>query len=139
MSNRFPQGALRRALKDRLSSALSVPVVIQKQTKDTEPSPPFVMIETPEGEPWGDIKNESGFDLVQRIRIHTRYPKGKADLSKREEIASSVDSALESSLSVSGHNVMNLPDPTVTPQSYEASGEQAYDFLLDYEFKTQRT
>jgi hypothetical protein len=95
------------------------------------------MIHTPESEARGDLKNDTGFELTQRIRIHTRYPKGKANLARREEIAASVDDALEQSFSVSGHNILHLPTPNVTPQSYDAGGDKAYDLLLDYELKTQ--
>jgi hypothetical protein len=122
---------------DRLQSALSVPVRAQKQAEGEEPTPPFVIVETPESEARGDIKNDTGYELTQRIRIHTRYPKGKADLSKREEIASNVYTALENSLSVSGHNILHLPTPDVIPQTYEAGGDQAFDLLLDYELLTQ--
>lgn len=133
------QGPLRDAIYDELDAALSVDVVVQKQTEQQqEPGPPYVMIETPAADPRGDIKTDTGYELTQRIRVHTRYPKGKADLSKREEIAESVHDALQPFPEPAGHNVMPVPPtPSTTPQEYDAGGQQAYDLLLDYSIRTQ--
>lgn len=136
-SNNFPIGPLRNAIKTRLDNNISVPVVVQKQKQGKSENPPFVMIETPPAERREAIKTSVGFEVSQTIRVHTRYIKGKADLSKREDIASNVDDALEPDLSVSGHNIMRIPTPNVFPQDYEADGQHAYDLLLQYEFRTQ--
>ena len=133
------QGPLRREIADTLTSALSVPVVVQKQSEDTEPTAPFVMVETPETSARGDVKLDTGFELTQTVRIHTRYPKGKADLSERESIAESARTALDPFPEPSGHRVMAVPEtPDAVPVSYEAGGEQAFDLLLQWDLRTQK-
>jgi hypothetical protein len=135
----FPQGPLRTALYDVLTPALSVPVVVQRQPEGDTPAP-LVMIETPPANEWGDFKNLLGYEAPLRIRVHTRYPKGKADLSKREELAESVEEALRSSeLALDGYALRHLPFPDAIPQTYESGGEQAYDLILAYDLDLQPT
>jgi hypothetical protein len=131
------QGPLRRAVADALS-VLDVPVVVQKQSEDTEPRAPFVMVETPSATARGDIKQDTGYDLTLAVRVHTRYPKGKADLSKREQLAEAAKQALDPFPEPDGHNVVPIPKtPDTQPVSYEAGGQQAFDFLLQYNLQTQ--
>jgi hypothetical protein len=134
----FPQGPFRRGLRTTIQNNTPHSVVVQLLDDRTEPDPPFVMIETPDSEERGDIKEPStGYDLTQTIRIHTRFPKGKADLSQREEIAEDVHNAIDANFDPVGHNILYIPEPDITFQSYEAGGQQAYDMLLDYELLTQ--
>jgi hypothetical protein len=136
---KFPDDAVRQAMYSALTSSLSVPVVVQRQPED-EASAPLVMVEPAETRPRGDIKQNTGHDFPggKTIRVHTRYPKGKADLSKRRSIANDVDNAIRP-LQPTGHRVVYLPEPDVAPQSYEVGGEQAFDLLLTYDIDTQIT
>lgn len=132
-----PRAAVRDELYGVLSGALSVPVVVQRQPKDA--GAPLVMIEPPQTTPRRTIKQHRGHSFTQRIRIHTRYPKGKADVGKREDIADTVITELETAtLDPTDHAIVDWPDdPDTTPQTYELGGEQAYDLLLDYPLHTQ--
>jgi hypothetical protein len=133
-----PRAAIRQEVFDVLDAQLSTPVVVQRQPKDA--GAPLVMIEPPAIDPRGDIKRHTGHSFTQRIRVHTRYPKGRADISRREEIAGTVIGKLEAAtLDPVDHRIVDWPDdPDTTPQTYEASGgEQAYDLLLDYDLHTQ--
>jgi hypothetical protein len=135
MSNPLPQTAVRRAFRNRLDDSLDIPILVQWQAEDDSHSP-LVMIEPPESVPRGDLKQDTGHELDVRVRVHTRYPKGRADVSQREAVAGDVHSALEG-ITISGHHLLHLPEPQVTPQSYELGGRQAYDLLLDYSLLTQ--
>lgn len=133
----LPQGPLRQALYERLTTELSVDVVVQRQSEEAVQAP-LILIVTPSSTPRGDIKEDTGYELTQRIRIHTQYPKGQADLSEREEIADAVQTALDAApLQVDGHNILHLPTPDITPQEYDLGAQQAYDLLLDYNLLTQ--
>jgi len=135
MSNPFPQTSIRHGVYDALTGALSVPVVQQKRPESDLRSP-LIMIDPPVSSPRGDIKSDTGHEVELRIRVHTRYAKGQADVSKREDIAGDVHTAL-GSLSLSGHHLLHLPEPSVSFQEYDVQGKRAYDALLDYQFKTQ--
>jgi hypothetical protein len=134
-----PRAAVRQELFSVLDSALSVPVVVQRQPKDA--GAPLVMIEPPPVESRGDIKADTGHSFEQTIRIHTRYPKGKANVGKRDEIASDVVDALNAAtLDPTDHRIVHWPEEpdNDTPQNYEAAGgEQAYDLVLTYDIDTQ--
>jgi len=134
-----PRAAVREELHRVLTGALSVPVVVQRQPADA--GAPLVMIEPPETPSRGDIKADTGHSFEQTIRIHTRYPKGKADVGKRDAIAEDVIAALNAAtLDPTDHCIVHWPEePTDdTPQEYEASGgEQAYDLVLEYDIDTQ--
>jgi len=133
----LPQGPLRQAIYTRLTTELSVDVVVQRQAEDETPAP-LVLIQTPLSTPRGDIKQDTGYELTQRIRVHTQYSKGRADLSKREEIAEAVQAALQlAPLPINGLRILHLPNPDLTPQSYDVGAQQAYDMLLDYTLLTQ--
>lgn len=133
-----PRAAVRQEIFDVLDSQLSETVVVQRQAKDA--GAPLVMIEPPPTQPRGDIKQDTGHTFEQTIRVHTRYTKGKADVSKREEIASDVIDALENAtLDPTDHRIVHWPEPSDVTQTYEAAGgEQAYDLLLTYDLFTQR-
>jgi len=121
-----------------LSSALDVPVVVQRQPKDA--GAPLVMIEPPPTESRGDIKQDTGHSIAQTIRIHTRYPKGKADVGRRDEIAAEVVNALNAAtLDPEDHRIVHWPEEPDddTPQSYEPGGQEAKDLLLTYNIDTQ--
>ena len=134
-----PRAALRQELYRVLDGALSAPVVVQRQPKDA--GAPLVMIEPPETPSRGDLKRDTGHSIPQRIRVHTRYPKGKADVSKREEIAETIRSELNAAtLDPTDHRIVDWPEEPddEIPQEYEASGgEQAYDLVLEYDIDTQ--
>lgn len=132
-----PRAAVRAELFGVLDGALSVPVVVQRQPKDA--GAPLVLIEPPETSPRGDIKQHTGHSFTQRIRVHTRHPKGKADVSQREDIAQDVIDALESAtLDPDDHRIVDWPEePDDIPQSYEVGGDQALDLILDYPLHTQ--
>lgn len=133
-----PRAAVRQEIYDVLDAQLSVDVVVQRQPKDA--GAPLVMIEPPPVDPRGDIKRHTGHSFTQRIRVHTRYPKGRADIGRREAIADTVIDELETAtLDPADHRIVDWPDdPSTTPQTYEASGgEQAYDLLLEYGLHTQ--
>ena len=133
-----PRPALRAELYSVLSSALDVPVVVQRQPKDA--GAPLVMIEPPETPSRGDIKQDTGHSIEQTIRIHTRYPKGKADVGRRDEIAAEVVNALNAAtLDPEDHRIVHWPEEPDddTPQSYEAGGQEAKDLFLTYNIDTQ--
>jgi len=121
-----------------LESALSVPVVVQRQPKDA--GAPLVMIEPPPVVSRGDIKRDTGHSFEQTIRVHTRYPKGKADVGRRDEIEADVIGALNAAtLDPTDHRIVDWPEEPddSTPQTYEAGGQQAYDLVLTYDIDTQ--
>ena len=133
-----PRPALRAELYSVLSGALDVPVVVQRQPKDA--GAPLVMIEPPPTPSRGDIKQDTGHSIEQTIRIHTRYPKGKADVGRRDEIAADVVNALNAAtLDPEDHRIVHWPEEPDddTAQTYSAGAEQAYDLLLTYTIDTQ--
>ena len=134
-----PRAAVREELHRVLTGALSVPVVVQRQPEGA--GAPLVMIEPADTPKRGDIKKDTGHTLdPQRIRVHTRYPKGKADLSKRNAIAEDVIDALAgATLDPTDHRIVHWPEEPDddTTQEYDAGGKQAYDLLLDYNIHTQ--
>jgi hypothetical protein len=130
---------LRQELFRVLDAELDVPVVVQRQTE--EAGQPLVMIEPPATPKRGDLKRDTGHEIQQTIRIHTRYPKGDADVSRREGIAEGVIDALDTAtINPTDHRVVHWPSEPhdETPQQYEASGgEEAFDLLLTYDLYTQ--
>jgi hypothetical protein len=134
-----PRKAIRQELFRVLDAALSVPVVVQRQPKDA--GAPLVMIEPPPVGKRGDIKRDTGHSFEQTIRVHTRFPKGKANIGKRESVAADVIGALNAAtLDPTDHRIVHWPkepDDSMV-QTYEASGgEQAFDLLLTYDIDTQ--
>ena len=135
----LPHGPLRQAIYDRLTAELSVPVEVQRRPKG-DAAAPLVLIEPADATEWGSFKQLHGWSVPLTIRIHTRYPKGAANLSKREKIAEAVDTALrQNPLAPSGYALKDLRYPDVTMQTYDAGGEQAYDLLLEYPLDLQPT
>ena len=133
----LPQGPIRRAFYSVLTDALSVPVVQQRRPKG-EAGAPLVLLPTPASTPRQTLKQETGHSLTQRVRVHTRHPKGKADLSEREGIASQAHLAITGTeLQADGMRFIRKPPVEVTPQDYETGGQHAYDLLLDYDIDTQ--
>jgi hypothetical protein len=135
-----PRAAVREELHRVLTGALSIPVVVQRQPKGVEA--PLVLIESPDTPKRGDLKRDTGHTLdPQRIRVHTRYPKGKANLSRRSEIAETVIGALAgATLDPTDHRIVHWPEEPHddVAQEYDiGSGEQAYDLLLEYNIHTQ--
>jgi len=133
-----PRKAVRQEIHRVLDGALSIPVVVQRQPEDA--GAPLVMIEAPDSPKRGDIKRDTGHSINQTIRIHTRYEKGKADVSKREEIAADVISALDTAtFNPTDHRIVYWPEEPddEVPQEYDAGGQQAYDLLLTYDIDTQ--
>lgn len=134
-----PRAAIREELFRVLDGALSVPVVVQRQPEGE--GAPLVLIEPADTPKRGDIKRDTGHTLdPQRIRVHTRYAKGKADVSRRDEIAEDVIEALAgATLDPTDHRIVHWPEEPDDdfPQEYEADGKQAFDVLLDYNIHTQ--
>jgi len=134
-----PREALRQELYRVLNAALGVSVVVQRQPKDA--GAPLVMIEPPPTPSRGDIKRDTGHSIEQTIRIHTRYPKGKANVTRRDEIARDVIDALNAAtLDPTDHRIVHWPEEPDDDdtQTYEAAGgTQAYDVLLTYDIDTQ--
>ena len=135
-----PRAALRSELYRVLDGQLSVDVYVQKVSEGKSPGE-LVMIEAPSTPARGDIKEDTGHEVAQTIRIHTRAPKGQADLSRRDELAAQVISALDAAtIDPDDHRVVDWPEEPHDddPVSYEVSGsEQAHDILLTYRLYTQ--
>jgi hypothetical protein len=133
-----PRQALRSELYRVLDAALSVDVVVQRQTRSADEE--LVMIEAPETPSRGDIKADTGHQISQTIRVHTRYPKGAADVGRRDELAEDVIDALNNAtIDPTDHRVVHWPqEPTnETPVGYEDGGDRAFDLLLTYDIHTQ--
>jgi hypothetical protein len=135
-----PRAAVRQELFDVLDGALDVPVVVQRQPKDV--AAPLVLIESPDTPKRGDLKRDTGHTLdPQVIRVHTRYPKGGANLGRRDAIASNVvDTLAGATLDPQDHRIVHWPEEPHddVAQEYDiGSGEQAYDLLLEYNIHTQ--
>jgi hypothetical protein len=100
-----------------------------------------VLIERPadSAEGRGDIKADTGHVLTQRLRVHTRFPKGAADLSVAERIGQKANALIrDTDLQPEGDlRVVHWPVPTATTQTYDDGGEVGVDLLLDYELLTQ--
>lgn len=135
-----PRRALRLELYRVLDGALSVPVVVQKVPEGEVPGE-LVMIEAPPTPKRGDLKKDTGHEIPQTIRVHTRGPKGAVDVGRRDELAENVIDALAgATLDPTDHRVVHWPEEPhdSTPVQYEASGgEQALDVLLLYDLRTQ--
>jgi len=133
-----PRQALRSELYRVLDAALSVDVVVQKQTESADDE--LVMIEAPDTPSRGDIKADTGHEISQTIRVHTRYPKGAANVGRRDELAEDVIDALDAAtIDPPDHRVVHWPEePTdETPVGYDDGGDRALDLLLTYEIYTQ--
>ena len=134
-----PRRALRLELYSVLDAELSTDVVVQKQTGDAAEE--LVMIEAPDTPVRGGIKGDTGHEIAQTIRVHTRYAKGSANVGRREEIASNVIDALDgATIDPQDHRVVHWPSEPddSSPLQYDAGGgEQALDLVLTYEIFTQ--
>jgi len=134
-----PRRALRSELYRVLNEALSVDIVVQRQTESAADE--LVMIESPSTPKRGDIKRDTGHRVDQTIRVHTRYPKGAADVSRREEIASDAIEALYfATIDPTDHRVVHWPiEPhDENPVEYDVDGgDRAFDLLLTYNLYTQ--
>lgn len=134
-----PRAALRSELYRVLDADLSVPVYVQK-VQESEAGE-LVMIEAPSTPKRGDLKEDTGHQMEQEIRVHTRFPKGKADVGRRDELAENTIDALNSaSFSLTDHRLVHWPKEPhdTTPLQYDAEGgETAMDLLLTYNLYTQ--
>ena len=134
-----PRQALRVEIYRVLDAALSVEVAVQKQTRSAAKE--LVLIEAPDTPKRGDIKRDTGHEIDQTIRIHTRFAKGDADVSRREEIAENAIQALDSAtIDPTDHRVVHWPSEPHNEAAiqYEArGGDTALDLVLTYELKTQ--
>jgi len=134
-----PRRAIRSELYRVLDEALSVDVVVQRQTESA--SEELVMIEAPSTPKRGDLKTDTGHRIAQTIRVHTRFPKGAADVSRREEIAAGAIEALYlATIDPTDHRVVYWPrEPDEEdPVGYDLDGgDRALDLLLTYRLHTQ--
>jgi len=134
-----PRRALRSELYRVLDGSLSVDVFVQRQSEYA--SDELVLIEAPPTPKRGDIKEDTGHEIAQTIRVHTRFPKGAADVSRREEIASDAIEALYfATIDPTDHRVVHWPiEPDdETPVEYDVDGgDRAFDLLLTYNLYTQ--
>jgi len=135
-----PRQALRSELYRVLDQGLDVPVFVQKVGEGKSPDE-LVMIEAPATPPRGDIKRDTGHEITQEVRVHTRAPKGKARVSRRDELAADVIALLSAAdLDPVDHRIVDWPEEPHddTPLSYEASGgQQAHDLVLTFRLYTQ--
>jgi len=135
----LPQGPLRKAIYTRLTTELSIPILTQR-VAEGDAEAPLVLIQSPDAQEWGDLKNKVGYSLQLTLRVHTQYSKGRADLSERETLAEQVDNALRlAPLSLTGYHLLHLPHPDTTMLSYDVGAQQAYDLLLQYELHLEPT
>jgi hypothetical protein len=112
-----PRKALRSELYRVLDAALSVDVVVQKQTESADDE--LVMIEAPDTPSRGDRA---------------------ANVGRRDELAEDVIDALNAAtIDPPDHRVVHWPEePTdETPVGYDDGGDRALDLLLTYEIYTQ--
>jgi len=134
-----PRKALRAELYRVLDEALSVGVVVQRQTESAAEE--LIMIEAPSTPKRGDIKRDTGHRVDQTIRVHTRFPKGAADVSRREEIAADAIEALYfATIDPTDHRVVHWPSEPdeEDPVGYDLDGgDRALDLLLTYRLHTQ--
>jgi len=134
-----PRKALRAELYRALNEALAVDVVVQRQTESAAGE--LVMIEAPSTPKRGDIKRDTGHRIDQTIRVHTRFPKGAADVSRREELAANAIEALYfATIDPTDHRVVHWPrEPDEEdPVGYDLDGgDRALDLLLTYRLHTQ--
>lgn len=123
-----------------LDAQLSVPVYVQKVSEGQSPDE-LVLIEAPATPARGDIKRDTGHEVEQVVRVHTRSTKGQADLSRRDELAAQVISALDAAtLDPTDHRIVDWPEEPHEddPVTYDVSGsEKAHDLLLTYRLYTQ--
>lgn len=134
-----PRAALRSELY-RVLDALAVPVYVQK-VPEGQVSDELVLIEPPSTPKRGSLKRDTGHEIEQVIRVHTRDAKGRADIGRRDELAQQViDQLAGATIDPDDHRVVHWPEEphNEAPVSYEVSGgEQAHDLLLTYRIYTQ--
>lgn len=124
--------ALLTALYETLDGQTGVPVYTAGSVP-TDEEPPYVVLEIPRSTGSETLDRRRRDDVRQRIRIHDRYPPGRADRAKALGISAAIQTAMKNAFD------FYVPPPQERPlPQYSVNGEQAYDLVLIYDLKISR-
>lgn len=135
----FPTEPLLTAISERLTGADGEGLGLAEDvytagSVPTNASAPYVVVEIPRPNGSETIDGKEKWLVRHNIRVHTRYPQGRADRSEALSIADSVHEALEGAeISVPGfRSSLYVPEPNQRPQTYDVADKKAYDVILRY-------
>jgi hypothetical protein len=124
--------ALLTALYDTLDGQTGVPVYTAGSVP-TDEEPPYVVLEIPRSTGSETLDRRRRDDVRQRIRIHDRYPPGRADRAKALGISAAIQTAMKNAFD------FYVPPPIERPlPPYEVGPDEAYDLLLIYDFRLSK-
>lgn len=103
----------------------------------TDAQPPCVVIEPPRLDGEETLDGHASSTNRLRLRVHDRYPAGRANAFRALLIADRLHQSLEGApLTLEGFRTPYVPEPSVRPiPPYEAEGQEARDLLVIYDLR----